>query len=307
MTAEDSFTAEDWHELELAPLWILAAVGAADGKIDKTERATLIEGVDRCAGHADEFVRRVFSTVSKNFDAIWTTYMQDERFAIHGLRTVGDVLARAADPVQALHFKQTLVQLGVDVADASGGVLGLGGKRSRAERKALNNVAQALRMPSRRLIAASQSSFDSILVPLDGSPESEAALSVARTIAAQFGSRVTLLDVVLEYRPIAPVAVEGYVAPLVVPTTEELHAAAVAYLDSVRSTYGAPEWQTVVVEGGPADVIVGQARQSGANLIVMATSGSAGLKRIFEGKVTEEVMRKADIPVLLVPLADDEF
>jgi universal stress protein A len=307
VTEEETFTAEDWHELELAPLWILAAVAGADGKIDKTERATLVEGIGRCAGHADELVRRVFSAVSTNFETVWTSYMKDERFAVHGLRTVGNVLARAADPAQALHFKQTLVQMGVEVADASGGVLGLGGKRSHSERTALNDVAQALRMPSRRLIAASQSSFDSILVPLDGSPESEAALSLARAIAGQFGSRVTLLDVVPELRPVAAVAAEGFVAPLVVESPAELRAAAVAYLNGVRSTYGSPEWQAVVVEGDPADVIVGQARQSGANLIVMATSGSPGLKRIFEGKVAEEVVRKADIPVLLVPVADNEF
>src|SRR5215207_9708927 len=133
MIAEDAFTVEDWHELELAPLWILGVVAGADGKVDKAERDTLIEGIGRCAEHADEFVSAVFGAVSKNFEAIWTSYMSDERFAIHGLQAVGEVLTRAQSPAQALHFKQTLVQLGVEVADASGGMVGVGRKRSDAE------------------------------------------------------------------------------------------------------------------------------------------------------------------------------
>src|SRR6185436_5849178 len=97
-------------------------------------------------------------------------------------RAVGDILARVPDAAQALHFKQTLVQLGVDVADASGGVGGLGRKRSSAEREALKKVSQELRVSPRRLVAASQP-FESLLVPLDGSPQSEAALPQARAIA----------------------------------------------------------------------------------------------------------------------------
>lgn len=300
-------TPAEWRELQLAPLWVLSAIGTADGKLDKAEKATLVEGVAGCAAHTDEFVSSVFAAVSKDFDSLWDGYQEDERFAIHALRTIGDLLARAVDPVQALHFKQTLVQLGVDVADASGGMLGLGTKRSRVEREALQKVAEALRMPSRRLMVASQSSFDSILVPLDGSPESEAAISIARTLASQFGSQVTLLDVVQESRPSAAVAAEGFVAPVPLPSTAELQSAAASYLQGVRSTYGAPEWKAIVAVGPPADTIVGQARQAGADLIVMATSGSAGMKRLFEGKVTEDVLRKSSVPVLVVPLEEDEF
>jgi nucleotide-binding universal stress UspA family protein len=306
VTVEETFTAEDWQELELAPFWILAAVGGADGKIDKTERAALVSGVDLCAGHKDAFVRRVFAAVSENFDATLASYTKDERAALDGLRKAGDILARA-DPTQALHFKQTLVQLGVDVADASGGVLGLGGKRSRVERKALHDVAQALRMSSRRIIAASRSSFDAILVALDGSPEAEAALPLARSIADRFGSAVTLLDVVLELEPGAGLDPNRYFAPEDLEQVKAQQAAGVTYLESVRSTYGAAAWETVVVVGDPADVIVSQARHSGVDLIVMATSQSAGLKRLFEPKVTEAVVRKAQVPVLLVEAGEEEF
>jgi nucleotide-binding universal stress UspA family protein/tellurite resistance protein len=307
MADTSTLSAQDWHELELAPIWILSAVGAADGKIDSSERAALHDGISRCTSHSDPFVRGVFERVSLNFDTIWQTYTADERFAVNALRTVAEVLGRTAEPAQALHFKQTLVTLGIEVADASGGVLGVGGKRSKAERAALNDVAKALGMPGRRMIAASQSTFDSLLVPLDGSPEAEAALSVARTIATSYGSHVTLLEVVADPRPPVAVAAEGFVVPTPVVSTEELKAEASAYLQSVRSTYGDADWQLLVGRGAPADVIVAHARDCGADLVVMATSGSAGLKRLFESKVTENVVRMSEIPVLLVPLGEDGF
>src|SRR5690349_7194486 len=74
----DSLDAKDWRELQLAPIWILSAVGAADGKIDKAERAALVEGVNGCAAHSDPFVSQVFAATARNMDALWTDYMQDE-------------------------------------------------------------------------------------------------------------------------------------------------------------------------------------------------------------------------------------
>jgi len=307
VTLEETLTPEDWHELELAPLWVLAAVAGADGKIDKAERATLKAAVDRCATHSEPLVSRVFGGLSRDFDARWASYLQDPRFAMHGVRAVGVVLGRVADPAQALHLKQTLVQLGVEVADASGGFGALGRKRSSAEREALKKVSQELRVTTRRLIAASQP-FDSILVPLDGSPQAEAALPQARAIAEAFGSKVTLLDVVPLERPGAGAyAAEGFVAPPLALSAEELGRRASAYLDGVRSTYGSDGWRAIVKQGEAAKVIVAEAEASGATLIVMATSGSAGVKRVFEGKVTEDVIRTSDIPVLVVRVADDEF
>jgi len=116
------------------------------------------------------------------------------------------------------------------------------------------------------------------------------------------------LDVVPLERPGAGAyAAEGFVAPPLALSAEELGRRASAYLDGVRSTYGSDGWRAIVKQGEAAKVIVAEAEASGATLIVMATSGSAGVKRVFEGKVTEDVIRTSDIPVLVVRVADDEF
>ena len=53
--------------------------------------------------------------------------------------------------------------------------------------------------------------------------------------------------------------------------------------------------------GRPAREIVKAARQGRADLIVMGTHGLGGMRRLMLGSVTEEVLKTAAIPVLVVP------
>lgn len=62
--------------------------------------------------------------------------------------------------------------------------------------------------------------------------------------------------------------------------------------------------RTVVVEGTPADAIVGVARREGAGLVVMGTHGRGGLQRLMVGSVAERVIRESPVPVLTVRSAE---
>jgi nucleotide-binding universal stress UspA family protein len=53
--------------------------------------------------------------------------------------------------------------------------------------------------------------------------------------------------------------------------------------------------------GTPADAIAERALTSRADLIVIGTRGAGGLQHLLLGSVTEDVMRKAPVPVLAVP------
>jgi hypothetical protein len=55
-----------------------------------------------------------------------------------------------------------------------------------------------------------------------------------------------------------------------------------------------------LVIGAPADAILRVSSEEQADLIVMATHGRSGLSRLALGSVAEEVIRHADLPVLLV-------
>lgn len=56
--------------------------------------------------------------------------------------------------------------------------------------------------------------------------------------------------------------------------------------------------------GHPASEIVAEAREHGADLIVMATHGRTGLARLLAGSVASSVMRRAPIPVLVMRLEE---
>jgi nucleotide-binding universal stress UspA family protein len=57
------------------------------------------------------------------------------------------------------------------------------------------------------------------------------------------------------------------------------------------------------VEGPPATAILRTAAASGAGMIVMSTHGHGGFGRWLYGSVTDEILRHADVPVLVVSAA----
>lgn len=147
--------------------------------------------------------------------------------------------------------------------------------------------------------------FSKILIPLDGTDDSEAAIAPAMEIAARFNSAIVLVEVTPGYGQIlGATAAESFGASGSVAAAQEValaaESAASAYLDAVREKYGHGEWECVTAEGGSSNAIVEQARATGADLIVMATHARTGLKRLFLGSVAEDVIRHCGIPVLVV-------
>lgn len=140
--------------------------------------------------------------------------------------------------------------------------------------------------------------FRRILCPVDFSDFSRRALSHAVAMARRHEGRVTLLHVVPELPSIItfPLSVDP---PLMDSGARE------GLCEELREFAGAAREQApmdvVVLEGDPARQIVDQARERGADLVVMGTHGRSGFERLALGSVTEKVLRKAQCPVLTVP------
>ena len=64
---------------------------------------------------------------------------------------------------------------------------------------------------------------------------------------------------------------------------------------------------TLVLNGSPAHEICATAETQKADLIVISTHGHTGLKRFALGSVTENVVRHAPCPVLVVREREHEF
>lgn len=137
-----------------------------------------------------------------------------------------------------------------------------------------------------------------ILVPIDGSPQSDDALEHA---LREFGSHdITVFHV------IDPIDA-GYTAPVGIPGgSEEWYESAKADSEAlfeeaqeVADEYGVT-LDTARELGRPSRTIVEYADDEGFDQIVMGSHGRSGVSRILLGSVAEAVVRRATMPVTVV-------
>ena len=144
--------------------------------------------------------------------------------------------------------------------------------------------------------------FKKMLCPTDFSEPADSALQVAREMAHAMQAKLILLNVVV---PVAvPVAVEIPVGAAVTPETtlrryrEQAEEMVGAMVETLRPT--GLDVQGIVIEGDPAEAIVAAAEREKADLIVIATHGRTGWRRLVFGSVAEKVIRHATCPVLTI-------
>jgi nucleotide-binding universal stress UspA family protein len=126
-----------------------------------------------------------------------------------------------------------------------------------------------------------------LLVPLDGSVESQSAVLPALELARQFGARIVLL------RAIDP-AQESFV-----DAEHGLQAICGGLVASGAIGHA------FVVEGKPTPSILAACAEHAIDMIVMATHGRTGLARLQGGSVTEEVLRESPVPMVVVRAAPE--
>lgn len=145
--------------------------------------------------------------------------------------------------------------------------------------------------------------IDRILVPYDFSQFSRNALEAARGLGETYGSHIDLLHVAAPAVP--PGGIVGM--PLPEPPHTDLTADAIRLLDQHAAAAGGPAVpsQSHVLEGSAAWRITDFAEEHGSDLIVMGSHGLSGLRRFLLGSVSEQVVRSAPCPVLVLrPPAD---
>ena len=136
----------------------------------------------------------------------------------------------------------------------------------------------------------------SVLCPIDFSEASRGALTYALAIAGHFGARLRLLAV--DDPLFAEAAASaGLVPSLADETTEELRRIGAEAMATPVTDRAALEYR--VRTGKPAVEILAEARESGADLIVMSSRGQTGVRKLFFGSTTERVLRETSVPVLV--------
>jgi nucleotide-binding universal stress UspA family protein len=135
--------------------------------------------------------------------------------------------------------------------------------------------------------------YQTILVPLDGSRFAERALPFAQMLATPIGARLILIRAAL-IRPWHG----GQPQANYVEAMEE----AEAYLADVKGRLDpSVTVETSAFYGEAAEAILAAVAERKGDLVVMSTHGHSGPGRWVYGTVADRVMRRAEVPILLVP------
>ena len=145
--------------------------------------------------------------------------------------------------------------------------------------------------------------YKRILIATDGSPLSDKAVESGLSLAALTGASVVALKVVPRY----PRSYFEGGMPVDASDVKRIEGqwgdAAQAMVDAVKAQ-GAAQGVTVKAVTAKSDLVaeavISAAKKHKCDLIVMASHGRKGLKRLLLGSETQHVLTRSHIPVLVL-------
>lgn len=145
--------------------------------------------------------------------------------------------------------------------------------------------------------------YPKVLVAIDGSPTSDAAVDEAITLAKEQGSMLRLVHVVdagpAYLNADTPFQLDEYERALY-KAGEQILETALAKVRVKGLEAETKLIQIVTINEHAADELVAEAQRWPADLIVVGTHGRRGFRHLLLGSVAEGVIRSANQPVLLI-------
>ena len=145
--------------------------------------------------------------------------------------------------------------------------------------------------------------YKRILVATDGSALSKKAVASAIALAATCGAELVALKVVPRYP-------QAYFEGSIPLSADEISRVETQWTESARVQLAAVEkaakakgveTKVVTVKSDVvSDAIIAAAKKQNADLIVMASHGRKGIKRLLLGSETQQVLTHSHIPVLVL-------
>jgi nucleotide-binding universal stress UspA family protein len=145
--------------------------------------------------------------------------------------------------------------------------------------------------------------YTHILVPVDGSSTSDRGLDEAVKLAKLTGARLRLIHVVDQLRYATSMGAGfGPMSDDLIPLLREAGEKILATGKARVEANGVPVQTTMLegFDGRVCDLVVAEAKNWRADLIVLGTHGRRGVGRVFMGSDAEQIVRQATVPVLLV-------
>jgi universal stress protein A len=138
--------------------------------------------------------------------------------------------------------------------------------------------------------------IDKILVPVDFSKHSVAAMELAKQYAEAFDAEVQLIHVFSDVIALAP----PYGPPVPTNFGMKIERSAAEHFEKWRKEHCPSDMKVTVRirRGDPSSQIVELAQEAGVDLIIMGTRGLTGLRHVVLGSVAERTVRHAPCPVV---------
>lgn len=144
-----------------------------------------------------------------------------------------------------------------------------------------------------------------ILLPVDGSEYSEAAIDYAVTLARVFKSRIHLLRIVdtpSAYAMLSRHMEAAATGDILNEIIESMRKETNEYLQQTagRIRESGVEVTVVALEGYPGEQLIEHERRGYFQLVVMATAGRSGVGRVIFGSVAERMLKMGRSPVMMI-------
>ena len=138
--------------------------------------------------------------------------------------------------------------------------------------------------------------LEHILLPLDGSSLAERVLPHALALSEAFQSKLTLLRVVYQEKEADQ---HGLVNPM---DWQMRKSEAEAYLKSVQNQLREVdvESEIKIMEGKPAQQIIGFAQDENVDMIILSSHGSSGISAWNINSTVQKVLLRAFMPVMII-------
>jgi nucleotide-binding universal stress UspA family protein len=144
-----------------------------------------------------------------------------------------------------------------------------------------------------------------VLVAVDGSENSDRALDFALDLAEKYGAAVTVLNVsdspAMGAVPLEPTTISGESMVGFAKDLRKFHEAilskAVAHASMVKPALVV---SYKLREGDPALEIVAEAKETGADVVLVGHRGLGRVKELFLGNISEKVAHLASCSVIIV-------
>ncbi len=144
--------------------------------------------------------------------------------------------------------------------------------------------------------------FKNILCATDFSDFSNHTISYGVAMAKEFDAKLFVAHVI----DLSSVAIYGEFQLDPVGQQNRIMADADAQMKELTGDQPVP-WEPLITIGKPADEISRAVEEKDIDLVITATRGRSGLKRIILGSVTERLIRTLTCPLLVVNSPEHKF